>query len=250
MAETPAVPVITKIENDIAWLKLHVITAILATILIAGGIISGIYLFEGLVEKHDARVAAAQQQAEGINTATQAALLAQLQKMQADSELRDTQAQATIQTLVQQLTANRAQAAQQAKNDATLDARSAADRLINQTKASPTDVTVSNDIVSLSLPLTRKVVTDEDVLAEDQLEIPNLQGQVTAQSTLATDAKDQLFVAQKTIAADKDELVSTIKADDAACKVQVDQQAAKGRKRNIWLTILGFVGGAAVRGAF
>jgi hypothetical protein len=50
------------------------------------------------------------------------------------------------------------------------------------------------------------------------------------------------------IAADKDELVQAVKADDAACNVRVDAEAAKGRKRTFWGTIGGVIAGLFLGG--
>ena len=72
----------------------------------------------------------------------------------------------------------RAQTAKQIKTDATLDAQSAAARLVGQMKASASDVTVSNDIVSMTLPLTQNVVASLDLLQQAQSDVNNLQSQL------------------------------------------------------------------------
>jgi hypothetical protein len=243
MTDTP----ITTIEKDIVWVRGHILVVLLAVALIAGSIIGGISLFESMVERHDARVAAAQLQKEGVDTATQSALVAQLVQDRAANTARDAAQAALIQTLVQQMAQQRAQTAKQIKTDATLDAQAAAARLVMQMKASPTDVTVSNDIVSMTLPLTRNVVASLDLLPQAQSDIINLQGQLSAQQILTSDAKVEAADAKNIIAADKVELIQTIKADNAACKVEVDAQAKKDRKRGFWATIGGILGGIAIR---
>lgn len=246
MSTTPGP--ITTIERDITWVRSHVLVVLLAIALISGSIIGGISLFESMVERHDARVAATQQAKEGVDTATTAALVAQLAQDHSANIARDAAQTALIQTLVQQMAQQRAQTAKQIVTDGTLDAKSAAARLVQQTKSSPADVTVSNDIVSMTLPLTRIVVADLDLLPQAQADVDNLQGQLTAQQILTSDAKVEASDAQKVIAADRVELIATIKADNSACDLRVDKQAAKDRKRGIWASIASFVGGVVVRG--
>ena len=77
----------------------------------------------------------------------------------------------------------------------------------------------------------------------------NLNGQLGAQTILTNDAKVEIATANKIIAADKDELVATVKADNAACvastKIAVDAEAKKGRKRTFW-SVLATVAGMAI----
>ena len=243
MSDTPA----TIINKDIAWIRGHIIIALLTVALIAGSIIGGISLFENMVERHDARVAATQLQKESVDTATQAAFAQQLAQIQATNTARDAQQTALIQTLVQQMTQQRAQTAKQIKTDATLDAQAAAARLVGQMKASPSDVTVSNDIVSMTLPLTRNIVAALDLLPQAENDAYNFQQQLAAQKILTSNAKVETAAAQQVIAADKTELIQTIKADNATCKVEVDAQAKKDRKRGFWATLGGILGGIAIR---
>jgi hypothetical protein len=250
MAETPAPAapsVIATVERDIVWIRGHILASILAIALIAGSIIGGVGLFESMIERHDARVAAAQQAKEGVDTSTTAALVAQLQQEHADNMARDAAQQATINTLISRMSAEHAATNKQISVDATLNAQAAAQRLIQQTKATNFDVTVNNDIVSMDLPVTRTVIASLDLLPQAQSDVQNLQGQLAAEKILTLDSKTELSTANQTISADKTELIATIKADNAACKVEVDAQAKKGRKRGIWATIAGFVGGAIVR---
>jgi hypothetical protein len=237
---------VSTVERDITWIKAHAIIALLAVGLIAGSIIGGIGLFEHLIEAHDARVAAAQLKKEGVDAATQAALVAQLAQEHADNVQRDAQQSALIQTLVTQMAQQRAATAKQVATDNTLSAVDAASRLAVQTKAAPGDVTASNNDVTMTLPITRQVVSDLDLLTQSQSDVSNLSGQLSAQQILTSDSKVELLTANQVIAADKTELIATIKADNAACNVRVDKEAAKGRKRTFWGTVLGLLGGAAL----
>lgn len=242
MSSTPVSPV-TTLSKDITWIQGHVVAIVLSVALIAGGIIGGISLFESLIEKHDARVASLQQQKEGVDTATETALLAQLQQEHADNLQRDAQQTELIQSLISQMRQQRAATARQVVTDNTLSASDAGARLAAQTKAATSDVTVANNAVTMSLPLTRTVISDLDELAQAQSDVANLTGQLGAQQILTSDAKVELASANKVIAADKTELISTIKADNDACNLRVDKEAAKGRKRGFWAAVGGFVGG-------
>lgn len=245
MAET-AVSVITK---DLSWIKTHIVTALLTAVLLLGTAYCSITVVEGIIAKHDAANNAVQAQIAAAATQTQQMLLAQLNQQEAAFAARDALVQAQLKSLTATMAASREQTKQQVATDQTLDARAAADRLISQTKASPNDVTVNGDIVSLSLPVTRKVVSDEDNLAQATADVENLGNQLSLQQERATDALGQLGTANQVIAADKTELIARIDADNAACKVQLDQQAAKARKRSLWLTILAAIGGFAARSA-
>ena len=239
MSTTPVVPVPVKPPSTtIATVANH---PLLYLLIVAGLVYGGIVGFEDLVAKHDASVAAAQLKKEGVDTTTTTALLAQLQTQQSADEARDAQAQATILSLISKMKAGDAATKKQVQTDSTLDLQAAAARLSAQTKSG--DVGTQNGLVTMSLPLTRIVVADLDELPQAQADVTNLQGQLTAETTRATDVQSELDTAQQAIAADKAELIQTVKADNAACKVQVDAQVAKDRKRGIWVAIGSFVGG-------
>jgi hypothetical protein len=244
----PAPSIVTEVRTDIAWIRAHAIILLVTLAVIAGIVIGSIDLINGMEERHDAAVAAAQLKKEGVDTAAQQALVAELAKEHADDQARDAQQSALIQNLVAQMAASRAQTAKQIQTDATLDAKAAGQRLVAQTGAGNGDVTVGNDTVTMSLPLTRTVVADLDKLTQAQSDVTNLTGQLGAQTILTNDAKVELGTAQTVIAADKDELVHTVKADNASCvastKVAVDNEAKKGRKRTFW-SVLATIGGMA-----
>ena len=246
---TPATPVPT-VARDIVWIRAHAIICLIAVCIIAGGIVGGVNLFERLIEKHDARMAAEQQQREGVDIATQSALVAQLNQYRATDATRDAAQTALIASLTTKMQQTQAATTKQVTVDATLDAQAAAARLVSQTKASPSDVMVTNNTVAMSLPLTRTVVSDLDTLSQSQSDVVNLQGQVAAQQTLTTDAKTELGTANQIIASDKTELIATVKADNAACDVRVDAQSAKDRKRGFWATLAGFAGGIILGSRF
>lgn len=253
MSTAPVTPVptsiVTTVEKDITWVRAHIILALVTIALLAGSIIGGVSLFESLIERHDERVAAAQQKKEDVDTAAQAALLAQLSQEHADNIARDTAQTSLISTLVGQMAKQHEQTSKQVATDATLDAQSAADRLIGQTKSSASQVTVLSDKVTMDLPLTRIVVADLDLLPQAQSDVTNLQGQLAAQTILTSDSRVEAATANKVIAADKTELIATIKADNAACDVRVDKQATKDRKRGFWASVASLVFGVALRSA-
>lgn len=243
-AVTPVVPSpVTAITKDIAWIRGHVIAVVLALVVIAGSIIGGIALFENLIERHDEATAARQQKKEGVDTTAQAALVAQLAQEHADNVQRDAAQTALIQSLIAQMAQQRAATAKQVATDATLNAADAGARLAAETKAGPGDVTVANDAVTMSLPITHRVVEDLDLLSQAQSDVTNLTGQLGAQQILTSDSKVELATANQVITADKVELIATIKADNAACDVRVDKQAAKDRKRGFWISLVSGIGG-------
>ena len=92
-------------------------------------------------------------------------------------------------------------------------------------------------------------MADLDALPQAQSDVNNLQAQLAAQQILTSDSKAETADASKVIAADKIELLATIKGDNAACDVRVDKQAAKDRKRGFWATVGGVVAGILIRGA-
>src|ERR1700676_1044870 len=234
---------ITTIEKDITWIRGHVIISLLSIALIVGSIIDGIFLMESLIQRHDERVAAAQLKKEGVDTATQARFMDLLQQEHSDNLKRDAAQTALIASLASQMAQQRAATAKQVTTDATLDAKAAAARLVTQTKASPSDVTTSNDTVTMTLPLTRTVVADLDLFAQSQSDVTNLQGQLNAQKILTSDAKVELNTANQVISADKVELIATVKADNAACDVRVDKQSKKDLKRGLWASVASIIGG-------
>lgn len=215
--------------------------------LFAAFVFGGFHIYDGIRDKYDALEATQQQKSEGVDTTAQAALLAQLQTEEANAEVRDAQQTALMQSLVAQLKASQAQTVKQIATDMTLDVKSAAQRLVDQTHYGSGDVSIVNGDVAMSLPLTRTVITDLDLLPQAQASVTNLQGQLTAEQTIEADKAQQLTTAQQTIGADKTELVATVQADNAACQVRLDTQAKAARKRSLWLTILGVAGGAVLR---
>lgn len=246
-AVTPVVSSpVTTITKDIAWIRGHVIALVLALVVMAGGILGGISVVENLIQRHDEAAAARQQKKEGVDTAAQAALVAQLAQEHTENVQRDAAQTALIQSLIAQMAQQRAATAKQVATDATMNAVDAGSRLAVQTKAAPGDVTVANDAVTMSLPITRRVISDLDLLSQSQSDVTNLTGQLGAQQILTSDAKVELDTANKVIAADKVELIATIKADNAACDVRVDKQAAKDRKRGFWATAGGIVAGILI----
>ena len=233
--------------NDLAWLRTHAIILLVFIALLVGGVLGTVALVQHFIEIHDEHAAAAQQKKEGVDTSAQAALVAELAKEHSDDQARDAQEQATINSLIAQMAAGRAQTAKQVTTDGTLDAKDAAARLTQQTKTSPSDVTVGNDNVTMSLPLTRIVIADLDNYAQAQSDVTNLTGQLGAQTILTNDAKVELGTANKIIAQDKTDLVATVKADNDACNVRVDKERTAGNKRTFWGALIGGIIGFAVR---
>jgi hypothetical protein len=257
MTTEPVVPVpapkpavVSTVSRDITWIRAHVLILLLSLAMIAGISIGTVELVEHFVEQHDIRAAAAQQAREGIDTATQKALMDQLAQYRTEDAAKDAAQTALISSLVASMAQQRAQTAKQVTTDASLDVQAAAARLAIQTNAAPGEVTVANGTTILDLPIARKVVASLDLLPQAQNDVINLTAQLGAQTVLTTDAQKELATVNQVIAADKVELIATVKADDATCKVTVnaavDAQAKKDEKRGIWVAIGSFIGGVLV----
>lgn len=252
----PAPPITTpetfvqKIEADYSWFKLHLIALVLTGLFLYGGVVLTMNGVRKLINDHDAAVAAAQQKQEGVDTQTVQSLVAQLQNEQTENATRDAQQTALIQSLVAQMKNNQAATQKQVQVDQSADAASTATRLAMQTKASSADVIASNNSVIMALPVARTVTSDLDLLSESQSDVTNLQGQLQAQQILNNDSKVELQTANQTIAADKTELVQTVKADDAACTTKVNDavtaQQLKDTKHNKIKEVASFVIGLAL----
>lgn len=250
-ATTPTEPgIVTRVENDLAWMKLHFIAILVFLGLLTAGVLGAVSLIEHLEEAHDVRIAAVQLKAENVDTSAQQALVAELAKEHADDQVRDAQQSALIQSLISQMQQQHAATAKQVATDSTLDAQAAASRLVSQTRVSPSEAMVNGDNVTMDLPMTRTVVADLDNFTQAQSDVTNLQDQLAAQQTLTTDAKTELGTSNGIIATDKTELIQTIKADNAACvastKVAVDEERNKGNKRTFWGTVIGIITGYAI----
>ena len=239
MSTTPQ-PIST-IKSDFSWLQHHLVVAFLALVISAALVYGAVNTVDGIITRHDEKKDAIIQKILDDSKANQAAALATMSDYQKANALKDAQTQATIDSLLAQVAADRAALKQQLQKDSTLDAQGAAARLVEQEHANPSQAKAVGDTVVVDLPLTRQIVSDLDKKADDEKELTNTNAQLDAQKTLTADAKQNFENAQKVIAADKDTLIKQIQADAADCKVQVDKERTAGNKKGFW----GYVAGVA-----
>lgn len=238
----PSGPIVT-IEKDYAWVKAHLLALVISLVLVVGTAAGAVYGIESLIAKHD--------------LATEAkystVLAAQVQQTQAAQQaLATTQQQLLV--MVQQVSAQNAQIekdkaqrsaqnAKQQKVDASLSAKDAAARLSEQTKATPGEVSATGDSVTLDLPITRRVVGDEDSLIKAQADAAGAEAEL-ANETL-------LFNKSQEVVADQAKLIASLTAQNkdqvAACAVEVKTVKAQARKSKMgWFfkgVVVGFIGG-------
>lgn len=235
------------IKRDFSWLQHHLVVAVGALIISAALVYGAVNMVDGIITRHDEKKDAIIQKILDDSKANQAAILAKMSDDQKANAIKDAQTQATIDSLLAQVAADRVALKQQLQKDSTLDAQGAAARLVEQEHANPSQAKAVGDTVVVDLPLTRQIVGDLDKYVEAQKELVNAAAQLEAQKTLTADAKQNFDNAQKVIAADKDTLAAQIKADAADCKVQVDKANAAGNKKGFWGYVAGIISGILLR---
>ena len=238
---TTTTPITAVIKRDYAWFTQHILLLAFIAMLVGGAV----YGVDSIIARHDV---ATSQKFEQI-LQQQAAQTATLQKQLSDDEAvnaqRDAQFQATIASLSQSIVQRDANAKKQSAVDASLSAAAAAQRLVQQTGASPSQVTVSGNLVTMDLPLTRNVVSDLDALVVARGDLADTQKQLTAQSGLTADANQNLVDAKKVIGSQTLQLAD----QTAACKSEIKTLKAKQRK-NLFKAffagvVVGIIGGHA-----
>ena len=240
-APTPPVTqpstVVSVIAKDWSWFVSHLVVLILVGALVAGGV----YGVESLIAKHDAATLAK-------DNAALATVVAQNQTLISEAQTKDVLLQQAITALSAanaQLSAKQnarnVQLATQVKTDATLSAQQAADRLTQQTKAAPGEITASGDTIVADLPMSRTIVTDLDELPVVTANLADETTKLTNETTLAT-------TAQADVTAQKAEIsgLNTQLADSAvACAAEVKTEKAKAKKGKLKWFGIGFIVGFA-----
>jgi hypothetical protein len=203
--------------------------------------VGGVYGVENLIAKHDAATLAK-------DNAALATVVAQNQTLISEAQTKDVLLQQAITALSAanaQLSAKQnarnVQLATQVKTDAILSAQQAADRLTQQTKAAPGEITASGDTIVADLPMSRTIVTDLDELPVVTANLADETTKLTNETTLAT-------TAQADVTAQKAEIsgLNTQLADSAvACAAEVKVEKAKARKGKLKWFGIGFIVGFA-----
>jgi uncharacterized Zn ribbon protein len=240
---TPVTPetLITKLKTDYTWLTHHLIMLGVVGALVIGSV----YGVENLIAKHDM---AAEQRADAklaVFVATTQAHEAVLEQTQTQLITMVSQLQAQNSQLAQTISVRNTQTQRQVQKDATLSAQEAAQRLTQQTKASPGEIVANGDLVTISLPITRNIVASLDLFSATQANLVDTQKQL-ANETVLFNKSQEVNGQQATV-------ISDLKVQNAeqlkACAAEVKTVKSQARKSKIkWFfigLITGFVGAHA-----
>ncbi len=223
MADTTVTtPITSVIKRDYAWFTQHILLLAFIALLIGGAV----YGVDSIIARHDAATSQKFEQILQQQAAQTVTLQKQLDFDEAMNAQRDAQFQATIATLSQSIVQRDANAKKQASVDASLSAAAAAQRLVQQTNASPSQVTVAGNLVTMDLPLTRNVVSDLDSLVVARGDLADTQKQLVAQTDLTEDANQNFAAAKLVITSQSAQLVD----ETNSCKAQIKAINAKHRK--------------------
>lgn len=215
----------TAILNDLKWIATHAIL-----LLILGGLtLGGVYTVESLAAKKDAALADKYQQVLTAQTQQTQTLQQQLAIFEAQETQRDAAYQKTIAQLTQSIAQRDANEQKQQQTDQSLDAQDAANRLSQQTSATPGEVAVSGNNIIMDLPLARNVVSDLDRLNSVTGDLADTQSQLKAQQALTADAQQDDAQQKTLVAAQQKQLADA----QTACNAEVKAAKAQGRKSGI-----------------
>lgn len=198
----------TKIKADYSWLTHHLLMLALVGILVIGSV----YGVESLIAKHDT---AKDAQWKSVVAADQARLATDEANWQQQFQVLSAQ-NTQLLTAIQ---ARDSALAVQQKKDATLSANDAAQRLAQQTKAAPGEVTAQGNNLLVDLPISRGIVTSLDELFTIRTDLADTKTQLANETTIAGNAQKDLSE-QKTANSDQ------VKA----CAAQVADIKAQARK--------------------
>ena len=237
MSTTP-VPIQTKttsgITTDLAWLKAHLALLVIVIALAAGSV----YGIESIIAKHDAERATADRQVLTAITNQTNDLKSRMTQDEQASAVRDAQYNQTISQLSAIISNQSTQLRKQIKVNASLTASQTAQALTTKIKAQPGEISVAGDNVTLDLPVARSLNSSLDSLATTQAQLVETQKQLSAQTSLTTDALLDLDNGKKVIASQQTE----ISAAGKSCQDQVTSLKAQARKSKFkW-----FLGGVLV----
>jgi hypothetical protein len=246
MSASATPSLVSKVEKDISWIKVHLLLLAVVAILVFGSV----YGVESLVERHDITNATASEKVLALVTAQTNDLKAQMEQFQVAATARDAAYAATIAKLTTEVDARDAQLVQQEKKDATLTAQEAADRIALQTKAQAGEVTASADTVVLDLPVARDITSDLDKLDTLQQDLVATQTQLANEKSVAADLTtanaNQVLVINNQEKELADEVIS--------CNSQIAVVKAKARKSKLkWFmagVVTGFIGKKLITGSW
>ncbi len=249
MSTTPTPLIGTKLLADWKWLTTHLILVGVLGAFVFGGV----YYVNNLIEKRDeqrntlaqAALVAAQQQAAALAAQLKADQVSQAE-IAAANAARDAQATATIKALIDTMNRRDAQLEATLKQNATLTAQQAADKLAAQTEAVPGEVKAAGDTVIVDLPVARNIVSTYDSLAAVQADLTDEKKKYDAQVVMTQDAQSNTNAANKSLADANKTIdaknVELGKAGDA-CKAQISVINAKHRKQLMIVAVASYIAG-------
>ena len=229
----------TTIKTDLSWLKTHVILVIIVVVLSIGGV----YAVESIIAKHDAENDAKWKTILQAQTA-QTQLIQD--KLTAD-EKNWTQANAQQETVITNLATLISQRDKtttvQVQKDATLSASEAAQKITQQTKAQPGEISAQQDNVVLDLSVSRTVAAGLDQLPTVQADLSDTKKQLISETTIADNLQQNVNEQQSLI----DSMKKESDAADKSCKASITLVKAQARKSKIkWFfigVVVGIIGG-------
>lgn len=242
---TPTPGIVTTVEKDYAWVKAHILALVFSLVLILGTAAGAVYGVESLIAKHDL---AAEQRADAKLTTIVAQANDSLQKSNAVNQqllqmISQLQAQNT--QLAKGVAQRNVQNDQQRKIDATLNATDAATRLSAQTQASPGEITVTGNDVTLDLPITRRIVADLDTLVTTTANLKDTTTELANETALFNKSQEANAAQAKSIT----DLQAQNVGQTVACAAEVKTIKAQARKSKWKYFLGGYIAGLATRGA-
>jgi len=227
--------IVAAVKADYSWIIHHLILLTITGVLVLGGI----YGVESLVAKHDADTASKYTAVLAAQTQQNQSVEAQITAQEAHFQEIEKALLAQNAQLSKTIVEENASIAKQRQTDATLTAQQTADRISQQVKATPGEITASGNNVIADLPSARSIASNLDLLSGVQSDLVSTQTQLVNETTI--DTNDKATIGQQTtlIAGLKSENVDEVKS----CSAQIAVIKSTARKNTIKTFLKGYVVG-------
>jgi len=223
---SPITPHSTLLSGSaLTWITSHLAILILSI----SAVIGSIYFVESIEQRHEAKEAALYSSLTTAQAAQNQLLESQLKADETNWLAIQQQLIAQNSQLAQAVAQKNQQLAIQVKADATLDAQSAASKLVQQTGASPGDITAQENGININLPTARRIVSNLDTLTVVQDNLASTQKQLDNETIIASNSQTDV-ASQKQIVVG---LQTEISTSTKACDARVAEANAKTRKAGI-----------------
>lgn len=219
---TPDVSITSKVTADIAWARHHLFLLLAVVVLV----FAGVFGVESLVAKHDD---SKWEQTKQLLAAQQAQTKQLSDQYAADKKQRDAEnaaKDAEILQLVQTIQKRDAATQKQVQIDSSLSAQEAAQRLSQQTKASPGEITAQGNNLLVDLPISRGIVTSLDRYFAAQVDLLDTQKQLADETVKFNNAQSDVKEQKGIVGA----LQTTLGTQQQACQQHIDQINSDARK--------------------